>query len=436
MDKSIAKHAKAFRRAARFAGVHDADTCVASFEHRLKDMYASELFHTHNVYPTINVERVYAVIAMCLELRECGLTDAQILNSVERAYDGKRRMYSILLSSIDLLPCSYAIVRRWNISDYKNRMADGSIDYDFFEVREHSFEYRISGCRYVDMFEAWGIRQLCKAFCETDTRSYACLTRHVEFIRHEDLSDGDSCHDEVLERAHRLHAKPTASAHTRTFLSARSRDEGKPTVRKTARELLEAKKYDLLITMLCDCFGADGKAKIWASAERRLDGFLATTATLSDGERMHAEGFIYPMCALFLAIAEYCSREEAKQICADFMRKTAQKKGEALQKLLHAPGMQSLFMKCFGLLGSRLFGEKAGFEQRIYESTTRRLRMDIFACPYLRHCTAAGAPEVAPLFCANDEYVYGNLPGITFGRSGTLANGANRCDFELTRNQD
>ncbi|MDO4796502.1 MAG: L-2-amino-thiazoline-4-carboxylic acid hydrolase [Coriobacteriales bacterium] len=197
--------------------------------------------------------------------------------------------------------------------------------------------------------------------------------------------------------------------------------------------LLSAKKFDPLIAALCDRFGTDDAARIWVDAEQRLEGLIATTADLSDGERMHAEGFIYPMCALFLAIANRCGREEAKQICANFMRQTALAKGEALQKLLRAPGMRSVFMKLFGIMGRRLFGEKAGFEQHIHECTTRRLRMDILACPYLRHCTAAGAPEIAPLFCANDEYAYGNLPGITFQRSGTLANGAERCDFLLTR---
>ena len=32
---------------------------------------------------------------------------------------------------------------------------------------------------------------------ETDR---AGLTRHVRFIRHSDLSDGDSCHDEVIRK--------------------------------------------------------------------------------------------------------------------------------------------------------------------------------------------------------------------------------------------
>ena len=69
-----------------------------------------------------------------------------------------------------------------------------------FDVGEDRIEYRISKCAYVDMFEAYGIRSLCKIFCMTDTTSYENLRRHVTFIRHSDLSDGDACHDEIIQR--------------------------------------------------------------------------------------------------------------------------------------------------------------------------------------------------------------------------------------------
>ena len=203
VNRRIAKYAKLFRKAAIHAGIPEADECVAPFARRLEEMYASELFAQHSVYPTINVKHVYAVIAMCLELREHGLTDAQVIDALNIAFTARRRVFTLLLEAIDLLPNCYAIARRWNIDDHEKRLADGSIDYDLFEVREHSIEYRISGCRYVDMFESWGIRPLCKLFCETDTRSYANLTRHVEFVRHSDLSDGPSCHDEIIEKSRR-----------------------------------------------------------------------------------------------------------------------------------------------------------------------------------------------------------------------------------------
>jgi hypothetical protein len=206
MDKRIARYTKVYGKAAAHAGISGKDAIVASFAGRLEDMYASELFRTHNVYPTINVEHVYAVIAMCLELREHRLTDEQIFDALNCAFAGRQRFFGVILGAINLLPNSYAIAKRWNISDHEKRVADGSIDYDLFEVRDHSIEYRISGCRYVDMFKAWGIRPLCKVFCETDTRSYASLTRRVGFVRHSDLSDGPSCHDEIFEKGSRQEA--------------------------------------------------------------------------------------------------------------------------------------------------------------------------------------------------------------------------------------
>lgn len=50
------------------------------------------------------------------------------------------------------------------------------------------------------MFECYGIRPLCKIFCNTDRIAYSGLTRHVDFIRHSDLSDGEVCYDEIIKK--------------------------------------------------------------------------------------------------------------------------------------------------------------------------------------------------------------------------------------------
>ena len=47
-----------------------------------------------------------------------------------------------LKGAIGLLPNCYAIARRWNIDDHEKRLAEGSINYDLFEVCEHSIGYR------------------------------------------------------------------------------------------------------------------------------------------------------------------------------------------------------------------------------------------------------------------------------------------------------
>ena len=59
--------------------------------------------------------------------------------------------------------------------------------------------------------------------------------------------------------------------------------------------------------------------------------------------------------------------------------------------------------------------------------------LDIVACPYVRYFTELGCPELAKIYCANDDRVYGNLPGLEFKRTGTLGTGADRCDFYLRK---
>ena len=199
-DKTAEKYLKLYRRALIKEGFPDITGKTRNYRTRLVGMLSSPEFAGHNVYPTMNVELIYAVIAMCLELRSYGLSNEQIIRFSETVFEDRRRFFDGLIRLIDLLPNSFSIARRWNINDHARRMQDRSIVYDSFRVTDNSVTYRISKCMYVEMFEAYGIRELCKIFCNTDTRSYAGLARHVKFIRHSDLSDGDSCYDEVYRK--------------------------------------------------------------------------------------------------------------------------------------------------------------------------------------------------------------------------------------------
>ena len=200
MEKTIRKYSKAYRKALTFRRYRDIEAKAAAYEARLREMYASDGFKAHSVYPTTNATHVYAVIAMCLELKAFGLTDAEIIEIVNQGFACRRNFFRRIIRAIDLLPNSFNIAKKWNIQDHDRRVQDGSLTYDRFDVGEDRIEYRISKCVYIEMFETYGIRGLCKIFCMTDTTSYENLRRHVTFIRHSDLSDGDACHDEIIRR--------------------------------------------------------------------------------------------------------------------------------------------------------------------------------------------------------------------------------------------
>ena len=65
MEKSVKKYAKIYRTALIENKFSDIDVRVESYVHRLQEMYASQDFTKHNVYPTMDVNKIYAVIAMC-----------------------------------------------------------------------------------------------------------------------------------------------------------------------------------------------------------------------------------------------------------------------------------------------------------------------------------------------------------------------------------
>lgn len=200
MEKTIRKYTELFKDELCFRNIPDVEGKAIAYAGRLREMYASEEFRNFNIYPTVDTVKVFAVIAMCLELRSYGFSDPEIIDLVNHAFHRIRKMFSILLGGINLLPNSYHIAEKWNINDHEKRVKDGSLTYDLFDVSDGKIEYRVTGCAYVRMFEEYGIRSLCKIFCLTDMTSYAGLTRHVRFIRHSDLSDGDCCHDEVIRK--------------------------------------------------------------------------------------------------------------------------------------------------------------------------------------------------------------------------------------------
>ena len=49
------------------------------FEIRFQKMISSNMYAKHNVYPTMDMTKIYAVIAMCLELKNDDYSDMQLL---------------------------------------------------------------------------------------------------------------------------------------------------------------------------------------------------------------------------------------------------------------------------------------------------------------------------------------------------------------------
>ena len=126
MEKTIRKYGKVYRKALSFRHCREIDVKTAAYEARLRKMYASDGFRAHSIYPTTNAAHVYAVIAMCLELKALDMTDAEIIETVNQGFARRRSFFRRIIRAIDLLPNSFSIAKKWNIQDHDRIMTGGS----------------------------------------------------------------------------------------------------------------------------------------------------------------------------------------------------------------------------------------------------------------------------------------------------------------------
>ncbi len=190
------------------------------------------------------------------------------------------------------------------------------------------------------------------------------------------------------------------------------------------------KRKTIFKTEIANNFSVEDTETIWHDAHIRLQKMYDSHANLSDGVKKHTDNFIFPAAAIYLAIKEKDS-EKAFSIMQKVMKEKALQSGKGFARFVKMPFGRRLFLKMWDSISHKMFGETAGFRNVFYPKQKGEFRMDILQCPYNTYLSEAGCPELTRLFCENDVYSYGNLPGMSFVRTQTLGSGGKLCDFKL-----
>ena len=170
--------------------------------------------------------------------------------------------------------------------------------------------------------------------------------------------------------------------------------------------------------------------KIWCDAHKRLYKMYAEHQDLPKGVAMHTDSFIFPAAAIYLAMKEVDS-DVAYDVMKKIMAEKSTKTGRAIAKCCRMPGFRKFFLSMWDSMSHKMFGETAGFMNVFYPKEKGCFRMDITQCPYNKYLMEQGCPELNILFCENDVYSYGNLPGLKFSRTKTIGAGDDLCDFKM-----
>lgn len=177
--------------------------------------------------------------------------------------------------------------------------------------------------------------------------------------------------------------------------------------------------------------GVQEAEAIWSRAKVILQEIEERYTDLPEGQKMHA-AYIFPSAAVQLAVKEIKGDPElGYRAISKFSWDKSKKMGDKLRKTAKIPGFKCMFIKMWDPVSKRMFGPDAGFRNVFYPKKKGEYKMDIVQCPYNTYFAELGTPELTKIFCTNDEYTYGDIPGLEFIRHTTLGTGGDKCDFYI-----
>lgn len=195
--------------------------------------------------------------------------------------------------------------------------------------------------------------------------------------------------------------------------------------------------FDFLQADCISEFGQEKGTKIYIEACEKLT-FMLENADYrnNEGIKQHITKNMFPAIAYYMTLQNYgYSKEDAYNLTLKETQKVAhseKRKNEAIGRLPFAYRIFKLFMK--GIMKKMYPTE--GWETEWVKFDNKEIHMNFKRCIYADLTTYYGCPELCTVFCKNDTVAFsGYAPKIHFERSGTLAEGADCCDFHFIRGE-
>lgn len=185
-----------------------------------------------------------------------------------------------------------------------------------------------------------------------------------------------------------------------------------------------------------DCiskFGQETGTKIYVQACELLTTMLAKADYRNNESiKQHIVKNMFPIIAYYLTLQNHgYSQEDAYSLTLKETQKAAhiqKKKNESFGKLPFAYQVFKLFIK--GIMKKMYPVE--GWETEWVKFDKDEIHMNFKRCIYADLTAHYGCPELCTVFCENDTVTFsGYEPKIHFERNGTLAEGADCCDFHF-----
>ena len=187
-----------------------------------------------------------------------------------------------------------------------------------------------------------------------------------------------------------------------------------------------------------DCVQTFGKEAGRALAARAEEAYQELLRGADDrgckAIRDHLQRKLFPPMAYYMGLrAQNMEEGAALEYVRQETRKAAQIKRAQMQAIARMPFAYAMYR-----LGVKKYMRKnfpaAGWQTEWARCDGQEIHFNLRSCLYWDESKAHGCPELCPVYCENDDISFsGLLPKIRFARTGTLAGGADCCDFHFIR---
>ncbi len=133
--------------------------------------------------------------------------------------------------------------------------------------------------------------------------------------------------------------------------------------------------------------------------------------------------------ALYKAFCLYKDRDTAIDYCRENFLESTEGFRKFIKFMTNGDNRTNLLKSLFFLaLNSSVW------DSEVTEYNSKRFKFNIHRCLYNDLCIKYDCKELAPMFCAGDYHVFGDMKRLKFYRSQTLGEGGEMCDFNFENN--
>ena len=192
--KWMTQYSKLFVKAMKKIGRRDYKKLENMFRNRYMDHLCSEEFKEYTEHGSVIWEKVYAAITHAQICLEMGITLEEAIRIWEEyiVVDEKKfkcTMYSLL----DCLKNGYKLVANYLEKEARKHKADQSMTFEVLKRDDDKLELKINRCIYLEFFEKYDMKELCKVFCN-EIHCVEKMEKSSEWIQDAHLFEHECCH--------------------------------------------------------------------------------------------------------------------------------------------------------------------------------------------------------------------------------------------------